>query len=173
MKAYLNSIRQRDPAADSLISILLFYPGVHAVGIYRLANFLYRHRFKFLAHMLSGFARFLTGIEIHPGATIGKNLFIDHGMGVVIGQTTIVGDNCTLYHGVTLGGVSLSKGKRHPTLCNGVVIGAGAKVLGDVVIGSGAKVGAGAVVTTDIPVRATAVGVPAKILSHKSSAVAN
>ncbi|MGB3368340.1 MAG: serine O-acetyltransferase EpsC [Acidaminobacteraceae bacterium] len=161
---HLNSIRERDPAARTNIEVLLLYPSVHAVGLYRLANMLFRHKRFFLARFFSQFARFLTGIEIHPGATIGKNLFIDHGMGVVIGETTEIGDNVTIYQGVTLGGTGKDTGKRHPTIGNNVTIGSGAKILGPIYLASGSKVGAGSVVLKDTITNSTAVGVPAKLL---------
>ncbi|MFN3883469.1 MAG: serine O-acetyltransferase [Rhodocyclaceae bacterium] len=155
---------ERDPAARSTWEVLTCYPGFHALQMHRLAHWLWRHRFRWLARLLSHFTRFLTGIEIHPGATIGRRVFIDHGMGVVIGETAEIGDDCTLYHGVTLGGTSWNKGKRHPTLRRGVVIGAGAKVLGPITIGEGAKIGSNAVVVREVPAGATAVGIPARII---------
>ncbi len=157
-------IRDRDPAARSAWEILLTYSGLHAVAAYRISHKLLRSGFPTCARIVSQFAKFLTGIEIHPGATIGKGLFIDHGMGVVIGETTIIGDNCTLYQGVTLGGTGKDKGKRHPTLGNNVTVGAGAKVLGPFRVGDNAKIAAGAVVLTEIPPNATAVGVPARVV---------
>ena len=144
--------------------ILTTYPGVHALLIHRLAHFLWSIKLKLIARIFSHLARIFTGIEIHPGAQIGRRFFIDHGMGVVIGETSIIGDDCTLYHGVTLGGTSWKKGKRHPTLKNNVVIGAGAKVLGPITLGNNSKVGSNAVVVTDIPNDSTAVGIPAKII---------
>lgn len=160
----IETYRQRDPAARSGLEILLLYPGLHAVIDYRIAHFLHRIKLRFLARAVSQWSRFWTGIEIHPGATIGKGLFIDHGSGVVIGETAELGDYCMLFQGVTLGGTGKDVGKRHPTLCNDVMVGAGAKVLGPVTIGSHAKVAAGAVVLTDIPRYATAVGVPARVV---------
>ncbi len=154
--------KQRDPAARNALEITILYPGLHALWGYRAWNWLWRHRLRFLARAGSQFTRFLTGIEIHPGATIGRRVFIDHGMGVVIGETAEVGDDVMLYHGVTLGGRSLSKGKRHPTLENGVAVGAGAKVLGPVVIGANSAIGANAVVTKDAPENSVLVGIPAK-----------
>ncbi|MBK6973534.1 MAG: serine O-acetyltransferase [Candidatus Methylophosphatis roskildensis] len=158
---------ERDPAARSKWEVLTCYPGVHALVLHRLAHACWRGGFKWLGRFLSHFARWLTGIEIHPGATIGRRFFIDHGMGVVIGETADIGDDCTLYHGVTLGGTSWNKGKRHPTLKRGVVIGAGAKVLGPVTVAEGAKVGSNAVVVRDVPPRATAVGIPARIIESE------
>ena len=153
----------RDPAARTTWEVVTCYPGFHAMLFHRLANFLWRVDFRWFARWLSAIGRWLTGIEIHPGATIGHRFFIDHGMGVVIGETSIIGDDCTLYHGVTLGGTTWDKGKRHPTLGDGVVIGAGAKVLGPVTIGANAKIGSNAVVVRDVPNGATAIGVPARI----------
>ena len=158
----------RDPAARTTWEVLTCYPGLHALQLHRWSNWLWRHGLKWLGRWLSHFGRFFTGIEIHPGATIGRRFFIDHGMGVVIGQTAVIGDDCTLYHGVTLGGTSWSKGKRHPTLERGVVIGAGAKVLGPITLGEGAKVGSNAVVVRDVPAGATAVGIPARIIDDRN-----
>lgn len=162
---FLESIIARDPAARSRLSVALLYPGVHAVLMHRMAHFLWARGFTFLARWVSQMARFFTGIEIHPAANIGKHLFIDHGMGVVIGETADIGDNVTLYHSVTLGGVNPTNGeggKRHPTLEDNVIIGAGAQVLGPVVVGARARVGANAVVTKAVPQGATVVGNPAK-----------
>lgn len=164
---------QRDPAARTHWEILTTYPGVHALLMHRLSHWLWHARFYWLARFNSHIGRWLTGIEIHPGATIGRRVFIDHGMGVVIGETAIIGDDCTLYHGVTLGGTSWNKGKRHPTLENGVVIGAGAKVLGPITIGAGAKIGSNAVVVKDVPANATAVGIPARILEEEKTSKAD
>jgi serine O-acetyltransferase len=157
---------ERDPAARTHWEILTTYPGVHALLMHRVAHFLWQKRLFWLARFSSHLARWLTGIEIHPGASIGHRVFIDHGMGVVIGETAIIGDDCTLYHGVTLGGTSWNKGKRHPTLEKGVVIGAGAKILGPITLGAGAKVGSNAVVVKDVPANATAIGIPARILEE-------
>lgn len=157
-------VREKDPAARSTLEILLLYNGLKAVRAHRRANWLYRHNFKFLARMVSQHALRRTGIEIHPGATIGRRLFIDHGTGVVIGETTVIGDDCTLYQGVTLGGTGKDKGKRHPTLGNHVLVGAGAKVLGPITLGDDVRIAAGAVVLQDIPDGATAVGVPARVV---------
>ena len=161
----LSTYMEKDPAATSKISTLINYPGVHAMGFHRIAHFFYKKRRFFWSRFVSQVGRFLTGIEIHPGAQIGKNLFIDHGMGVVIGETAVVGDNCTIYHQVTLGGTGKEKGKRHPTLGDGVLVSTGAKVLGPITIGNGAKIGANAVVLADVPENATAVGIPAKVIS--------
>ncbi len=155
---------QRDPAARTTWEVLTCYPGFHALTLHRMSHWLWGHQLRWLARALSHFTRWITGIEIHPGATIGRRVFIDHGMGVVIGETAVINDDCTLYHGVTLGGTSWNKGKRHPTLEPGVVIGAGAKVLGPITIRAGAKVGSNAVVVKDVPPGATAVGIPARIV---------
>ncbi len=160
----IRSVFDRDPAARSSWEVLTCYPGIHALILHRLAHWLWGHRVRWVARFVSHISRFLTGIEIHPGATIGRRFFIDHGMGVVIGETAEIGDDVTLYHGVTLGGTSWNKGKRHPTLGNGVVIGAGAKVLGPIKIGENARVGSNAVVTKAIPAGATAVGNPVRII---------
>ncbi|MFO1364073.1 MAG: serine O-acetyltransferase [Burkholderiales bacterium] len=160
----VSSVFDRDPAARSTWEILTCYPGLHAVLFHRLAHRLWGWGLRWLARWLSHLARWLTGIEIHPGATIGRRFFIDHGMGVVIGETAEIGDDVTLYHGVTLGGTTWNKGKRHPTLRNGVVVGAGAKLLGPIVVGDYAKVGSNAVLVKDVPPGATAVGIPAKII---------
>lgn len=161
------SVFARDPAARSTFEVLTCYPGLHARLLHRLSNRLWHAGLKWPARFLSHLARLLTGIEIHPGATIGRRFFIDHGMGVVIGETAEIGDDVTLYHGVTLGGTSWKEGKRHPTLGNGVVVGAGAKVLGPIHIGAGAKIGSNAVVVKDVPAAATAVGIPARILDEE------
>lgn len=154
----------RDPAARSTWEVLTCYPGLHALTLHRWSHWLWGLGLRWLARASSHFTRWVTGIEIHPGASVGRRVFIDHGMGVVIGETAEIGDDCTLYHGVTLGGTSWSKGKRHPTLDKGVVIGAGAKVLGPIRVGEGAKVGSNAVVVRDVPPGATAVGIPARIV---------
>ncbi len=156
------AIQSRDPAARSALEVVLAYPGFHAVQSHRLAHWLYEKRLYLPARLVSHLSRFLTGIEIHPGASIGERVFIDHGMGVVIGETAVVGDDCTLYQGVTLGGTGKARGKRHPTLESKVTVGVGAKVLGDVVIGEGARIGGGAVVLRDVPANTTAVGIPAR-----------
>ena len=161
------SVFARDPAARSTFEVLTCYPGLHARIFHRLANHLWHGGFKWLGRFVSHIARGLTGIEIHPGATIGRRFFIDHGMGVVIGETAEIGDDVTLYHGVTLGGTSWKEGKRHPTLENGVVVGAGAKILGPIVIGAGAKIGSNAVVVKHVPAGATAAGIPARILDEE------
>ena len=158
----------RDPAARSTLEVITLYPGFHAIVIHRLANWLWRTGLKWLARFISHMGRWLTGIEIHPGATIGRRVFIDHGMGVVVGETAEIGDDCTLYHGVTLGGTSWDKGKRHPTLKPGVVVGAGAKILGPIIIGANARIGSNAVVVKAVPDNATAVGIPARILDSET-----
>lgn len=166
----IHAIMQRDPAARSSWEVLTCYPGFHAIVMHRWAHFFWKHRFHWLGRFISHIARFLTGIEIHPGAVIGRRVFIDHGFGVVIGETAEVGDDCTIYQGVTLGGTLLAKGtKRHPTLERGVIIGAGAKVLGGFTIGDGAKVGSNSVVIKAVPAGATAVGNPAHIVSAKQA----
>ncbi len=160
----IKGVFERDPAARGILEVLTCYPGLHALWMHRVANFLWRIKIPLIPRLLSHFSRFLTGIEIHPGATIGKRFFIDHGSGVVIGETTEIGDNVLLYSEVVLGGTSLAKKKRHPTLMNNVVVGAGAKVLGAITLGEGAKIGAGSVVVKDVPAGATAVGIPARIV---------
>lgn len=167
IKEDISVVFERDPAARTHWEIMTTYPGVHALIIHRLSHWVWGKRFFWIARFISHLGRWLTGIEIHPGATIGRRVFIDHGMGVVIGETAVIGDDCTLYHGVTLGGTSWNKGKRHPTLEQGVVIGAGAKVLGPITIGKGAKIGSNAVVVKDVPQNATAVGIPARILEQE------
>jgi serine O-acetyltransferase len=159
---------ERDPAARNAWEVMTCYPGFHAMLMHRFAHFLWDLRLRWLARFVSHIARWLTGIEIHPGATIGRRFFIDHGMGVVIGETAEIGDDCTLYHGVTLGGTSWNRGKRHPTLGNNVVVGAGAKILGPIVIGDGAQIGSNAVVVKAVPPGATAVGIPARIIEKES-----
>ena len=171
MNDFLDSIKSRDPAAKSILSIILTYPGVKAVFFHRIANFFYKAGFELIARIISQSSRFFTGIEIHPGAKIGKNLFIDHGMGVVIGETSEIGDNVTMYHAVTLGGIlpsvdsnSQRQTKRHPTIKDQVVLGSGAQVLGPITVGRCSKIAANAVVVNDVPEFATMVGVPAKVI---------
>lgn len=164
IKSDIESVKKRDPAARSTFEILLTYSGLHAVLMYRVAHKLYEKRFYTAARCISQFARFLTGIEIHPGAKIGRGFFIDHGSGVVIGETAEIGDNCLVYQGVTLGGTGKDKGKRHPTLGNNVMVGAGARVLGPFKVGDNSKIAAGAVVLEEVPPNCTAVGVPARIV---------
>jgi serine O-acetyltransferase len=166
----LEAARNRDPSARSLVEIALGYPGVHAIWFHRLSHRMWQEpRLRLLARLLSQTVRAVTGVEIHPGAQLGRRLFIDHGMGVVIGETAVVGDDVLLFHGVTLGGRSMRRGKRHPTLGDNVTVGAGAKVLGPVQIGSGAQIGANAVVITDVPPDYVAVGIPAKIRPNPGS----
>lgn len=160
----IDSIFERDPAARNTWEVITCYPGFHALLLHSVAHWLWNARLRWFGRLVSHMGRFFTGIEIHPGATIGRRVFIDHGMGVVIGETAEIGDDCTLYHGVTLGGTSWNQGKRHPTLGRGVVVGAGAKILGPITIGDGAKIGSNAVVVRDVPPGATAVGIPARIL---------
>ena len=171
-REYIESIFQRDPAARTTIEVLTLYPGVHALFLHRISHRLWCWRLKWLARWLSQFGRWFTGIEIHPGAAIGKGLFIDHGIGVVIGETSVIGDNVTLFQGVTLGGTGKEKGKRHPTLGNNVVVGAGAKILGNIHIGDNVSVGANSVVLRDVPPNSTVVGVPGRIASREGKKVA-
>jgi serine O-acetyltransferase len=161
---YVASVFDRDPAAKSWVEVLLCYPGLHALWAHRVNHWLWTHRLRLLARFLSQGSRLLTGIEIHPGAQIGRRFFIDHGMGVVIGETTIIGDDVTLYQGVTLGGTGKEKGKRHPTLRNNVVVGGGSKILGNITVGENCRVGAGSVVLNDVPDNSTIVGVPGHII---------
>ncbi len=164
MREDIQSVFHRDPAARNTLEVLICYPGLHAVWLHRLAHCLWGADWKLLARLVSHLGRWLTGIEIHPGAKIGRRFFIDHGMGIVIGETAEIGDDVTLYHGVTLGGTSWNKGKRHPTLADGVIVGAGAKILGPFTVGAGAKVGSNAVVTKEVPPGATVVGIPGRII---------
>lgn len=167
----LNAIKSRDPAARNTLEVFLLYSGFHAVFWYRLSHWLFVHRCFFLARLVSQVTKFFTGIEIHPGAQIGKGLMIDHGTGVVIGETTIIGDDCTLYQGVTLGGTGKDVGKRHPTLGNNVMVGSGAKVLGPFKVGDNSKIASNAVVLTEIPPNCTAVGVPARVVKRNGERV--
>ena len=171
LRCEIKNTLEKDPAAKNWIEVMLLYPSIHAIIFYRVAHFLYNHKIYFISRAISQLARFFTGIEIHPGAIIGKGLFIDHGMGVVIGETTEIGDNVTLYQGVTLGGTGKDKGKRHPTLGDNVVVGSGAKILGPIIIGSSSKIGANAVVLKDVLAKATAVGIPARVIFMKSMAI--
>ncbi|MEK7874568.1 MAG: serine O-acetyltransferase [Pseudomonadota bacterium] len=168
IKEEIAVVFERDPAARNAWEVITCYPGFHALLVHRVAHGLWGARLRWLARLTSHVGRFLTGIEIHPGARIGRRFFIDHGMGVVIGETAEIGDDCTLYHGVTLGGTSWNKGKRHPTLGNGVVLGAGAKILGPIIIGDGARVGSNAVVVKSVPPGATAIGIPAHIVEKEA-----
>jgi serine O-acetyltransferase len=171
MRQDIDAVLESDPAAKSRLEVVLLYSGLHALWIYRFNHWLWIHGRTFLARASSQMARLITGIEIHPGAQIGKRFFVDHGMGVVIGETTIVGDDVTLYQGVTLGGTGKETGKRHPTIGNGVVIGAGARVLGNIVIGENSRVGAGSVVLRDVPDNSTVVGVPGHIVFRQGKRV--
>ena len=169
----VDSYMVRDPAARSRIEVLLCYSGYHAILFYRFANLAWRRKFYLIGRLISNIARFITGIEIHPGAEIGQRFFIDHGMGVVVGETSKIGDDVTLYQGVTLGGTSLEKGKRHPTIGDGVIIGSGAQVLGPLIVSDGARIGANAVVLQDVPHGATMVGIPAKIVMGRDKSLAD
>ena len=167
----IKSILERDPAARNGFEVFLLYSGFHALLWYRAAHFFYKLKMKFIARLLSQLGRWFTGIEIHPGATIGRGLMIDHGMGVVIGETTVIGDDCTIYQGVTLGGTGKEKGKRHPTIGNNVMIGSGAKILGPFKVGDNSKIAAGAVVLSEVPEDCTAVGIPARVVRKKGEVV--
>ena len=169
IKEDIYCVFDRDPAARSAFEVLTTYPGVHAILLHRVSHALWNANLKWLARFLAALTRWFTGIEIHPAATIGRRFFIDHGMGVVIGETAEIGDDCTLYHGVTLGGTSWNRGKRHPTLGNDVVVGAGAKVLGPINVGVGARIGSNAVVVKDVPANATVVGIPGRVVQKESS----
>ncbi len=164
LKEDLKVVFERDPAVRNVFEIIFCYPGFHAIYFYRVSHWLWTHQLKFLGRLVSHFGRFLTGIEIHPGATIGRGFFIDHGMGVVIGETAEIGDNCTIYHGVTLGGTSWAKEKRHPTLGNNIVIGSGAKILGPFTVGDDSKIGSNSVVVKEVPATATVVGIPGRVV---------
>ncbi len=167
----IKAVLDRDPAARNGLEVLLLYPGIHAVQWHRVAHFFYKAHIKFVARCISQLVRFFTGIEIHPGATIGKGLLIDHGMGVVIGETAVIGNDCTIYQGVTLGGTGKETGKRHPTLGNNVMVGSGAKVLGPFTVGDNSKIAAGAVVLNAVPPDSTCVGVPARIVKQDGKKV--
>ena len=167
----IQAARAKDPAAKGSLEILLLYPGLHALIHHRIAHFFYKIHLFFIARLINQVSRFMTGIEIHPGAQIGKGLFIDHGMGVVIGETSVIGDNVLLYQGVTLGGTGLVKGKRHPTISDNVVVGAGAKILGNVTIGDNSYIGANAVVIKDVPPNSTVVGVPGRITKQEGKKI--
>ena len=173
MKEDVATIFERDPAATSYLEVILTYAGLHALWLYRFAHYFYRRKWYFIARSISQFARFLTGIEIHPGAKIGRRFFIDHGAGVVIGETCEIGDDVTIYQGVTLGGTGKEKGKRHPTLLSGVLVATGAKVLGSITIGENAKIGANSVVLKDVPKNTTVVGIPGKIVVQDGIRVNN
>lgn len=171
IKADIKAIFERDPAVNNLLEALLTYSGLHAIIIHRFSHWLYRHGLRTLPRLISQVARFFTGIEIHPGARIGKGFFIDHGMGIVIGETTEIGDNVTLYQGVTLGGTGKEKGKRHPTLGDNVMVGAGAKILGSIKIGNDSKIGAGSVVLKDVPENSTVVGIPGRVIHREGKRI--
>ncbi len=164
MKDDIRAVFDRDPAARSIPEVIFCYPGLHAIWFHRISHFFWKHGFRFTGRFISHIGRFLTGIEIHPGAQIGRSFFIDHGMGVVIGETAEIGDNVTLYHGVTLGGVSWEKTKRHPTIGDNVVIGSGAKVLGPFTVGKGSKIGSNSVVVKEVPANSTVVGIPGRVV---------
>ena len=163
MKEDISTVFQKDPAAKSLLEVLFCYPGLHALWIHRISHFLWKHKLYFIARLLSHISRFFTGIEIHPGATIGRRFFIDHGMGIVIGETSEIGNDVLLYKGVVLGGTSLEKKKRHPTLGNNIIVGSNAIIMGAITIGDNARIGAASVVTHNVPANATAVGIPARV----------
>ncbi len=167
IKEDIKSVFDRDPAARTTFEVLTNYPGLHAIWGHCISNWFWRNNLKWLARTVSTIVRWFTGVEIHPGATIGRRFFIDHGMGVVIGETAEIGDDCTVYHGVTLGGTSWSAGKRHPTLANNVVIGAGAKVLGPLIVGENARIGSNAVVVKDVPQGATVIGIPGRVVKSR------
>lgn len=173
LRKEIKAVFERDPAARSVLEVLLCYPGLHAILLHRVAHFFYRHRLFLLARLVSQFARAVTQIEIHPGARVGEGLFIDHGAGVVIGETAEIGDNVTIYQGVTLGGTGKEKGKRHPTIGNNVVISAGAKILGSFTVGDNSKIGAGSVVLKPVPPNSTVVGVPGKVIIRDGEKVAH
>ena len=160
----IENIMEKDPAAKSKLEVFFLYPSLQSVIYYKVSSFFYKYKAFFIARVVSQFGRFMTGIEIHPGAQIGKNVFFDHGMGIVVGETAVIGDNCIIFHGVTLGGVASTKTKRHPTLENNVTIGAGAKILGNIIIGENSKIGANSVVLKDIPKNSVAVGIPGRIV---------
>lgn len=169
IKEDIACVFERDPAAQTLWEVVFVYPGFHAILVHRVCHHLWSKGFKFIANFIAHISRWLTGIEIHPGAVVGRRFFIDHGLGVVIGETTIIGDDCTLYQGVTLGGVSWNKGKRHPTLKDGVVVGAGAKILGPIEIGKNARVGSNSVIIKPVPDGATVVGIPGRVVSTQDA----
>ena len=167
-KEFLYIYKKKDPASRSYFEILLCYPGVHALFFHRISNFFWELNLKLIARIISNFSRFFTGIEIHPAVKIGKNLFIDHGMGIVIGETTVIGNNVTIYQGVTLGGTKWEKKKRHPNISNNVIIGAGAKVLGPISVGKNSKIGANSVVTKNVPSNTVVIGIPARVVDNSS-----
>ena len=168
LKEFLDTYKKKDPASRSYLEIVICYPGVHAVFFHKISNLFWKLRLKLIGRIISNISRFLTGIEIHPAVKIGKNFFIDHGMGIVIGETTILGDNVSIYQGVTLGGTKWEKKKRHPSISDQVVIGAGAKVLGPITIGKNSKIGANSVVTRNVPANTIVVGIPARVVDNPS-----
>ena len=168
-KEFLYIYKKKDPASRSYFEILLCYPGVHALFFHRISNFFWELNLKLIARIMSSFSRFFTGIEIHPAVKIGKNLFIDHGMGIVIGETTVIGDNVSIYQGVTLGGTKWEKKKRHPTISDNVIIGAGAKILGPILIGKNSKIGANSVVTKNVSSNVTVIGIPARVIDNTTT----
>ena len=171
IKEDISSVFARDPAAQSILDVIFVYPGFHAIVLHRLSHGLWVKGIKFPARLIAHLSRWITGIEIHPGAIVGRRFFIDHGMGVVIGETTVIGDDCTLYHGVTLGGTSSHQGKRHPTLHNGVVVGAGAKILGPIEVGKNARIGSNSVVLKPVSAGATVVGIPGHVVNVKNNEI--
>ena len=168
LKEFLDTYKKKDPASRSYLEIVVCYPGVHAVFFHKISNFFWKLTLKLLGRIISNISRFLTGIEIHPAVKIGKNFFIDHGMGIVIGETTVIGDNVSIYQGVTLGGTKWEKRKRHPSISDNVVIGAGAKVLGPITVGKNSKIGANSVVTRNVPSNTVVVGIPARVVDNPS-----
>ena len=168
LKEFLDTYKKKDPASRSYLEIVVCYPGVHAVFFHKISNFFWKLKLKLLGRIISNISRFLTGIEIHPAVKIGKNFFIDHGMGIVIGETTVIGDNVSIYQGVTLGGTKWEKRKRHPSISDNVVIGAGAKVLGPITVGKNSKIGANSVVTRNVPSNTIVVGIPARVVDNPS-----
>tara|TARA_Y100000590_G_scaffold238677_1_gene268509 strand:+ start:245 stop:784 length:540 start_codon:yes stop_codon:yes gene_type:complete len=168
LKEFLDTYKKKDPASRSYLEIVVCYPGVHAVFFHKISNFFWKLKLKLLGRIISNISRFLTGIEIHPAVKIGKNFFIDHGMGIVIGETTVIGDNVSIYQGVTLGGTKWEKRKRHPSISDNVVIGAGAKVLGPITVGKNSKIGANSVVTRNVPSNTVVVGIPARVVDNPS-----
>ena len=168
LKEFLDTYKKKDPASRSYLEIVVCYPGAHAVFFHKISNFFWKLKLKLLGRIISNISRFLTGIEIHPAVKIGKNFFIDHGMGIVIGETTVIGDNVSIYQGVTLGGTKWEKRKRHPSISDNVVIGAGAKVLGPITVGKNSKIGANSVVTRNVPSNTVVVGIPARVVDNPS-----
>ena len=168
IKEFIDIYKRKDPASRSYLEIITCYPGLHSILFYKISNFFWRLNLKLIARIMSNISRFLTGIEIHPAVKIGKNLFIDHGMGIVIGETTVIGDNVSIYQGVTLGGTKWEKKKRHPNISNNVIIGAGAKVLGPITVGKNSKIGANSVVTRNVPANTVVVGIPARVVDNPS-----